>query len=138
MWLNCHFRCQTKELPILNQLGLRTRVHPNLGTNLVPISTTLDFGQLASPFRLLSIAARWHFLFDKMLLFLNNKCNLPSNTKIAHNSTNINKIDILTVLQDSFIHEEYNDIFNDTKYAAEAAQNHCLVCQRNPCKSGCY
>ena len=49
-----------------------------------------------------------------MLLFLDNKCNLPSNTKIAHNSTNINKIDILTVLQDSFIHEENNDIFNDT------------------------
>ena len=62
-----------------------------------------------------------------MLLFLNSKCNFPSNTKIAPNSTNINKIDILTVLQDSFIHEEYNDIFNNTKYAAEAAQNHCLV-----------
>ena len=62
-----------------------------------------------------------------MLLFLNSKCNFPSNTKIAPNSTNINKIDILTVLQDSFIHEEYNDIFNNEKYAAEAAQNHSLV-----------
>ena len=101
-------------------------------------STTLDFGQLASPFRLLSIAARWHFLFDKMILFLNNKWNFPSNTKIAPNSTNINKIEILTLLQDSFIHEEYNDIFNNKKYAAEAAQNHCLVCQRNPCKTRRY
>ena len=62
-----------------------------------------------------------------MLLFLNSKCNFSSNTKIAHNSTNINKIDILTVLQDSFIHEEYNDIFNDTNNAKETTQIHTFV-----------
>ena len=59
-----------------------------------------------------------------MLLYLNSKCNLPSNTKIAHNSTNIDPIDILKVLQDFFIREENNDIFNDTNNAAVAAQNH--------------
>ena len=62
-----------------------------------------------------------------MLLFLNSKCNLPSNTKIAHNSTNINKIDILTVLQDSFIHEEINDIFNDTNNVRDTVQINTFV-----------
>ena len=62
-----------------------------------------------------------------MLLFLNSKCNLPSNTKIAHNSTNINKIDILTVLQDSFIHEENNDIFNDTNNVRDTVQINTFV-----------
>ena len=59
-----------------------------------------------------------------MSLFLNNKWNFHSKSKIAPNSTNINKIEILTVLQDFFIHETQDDIFNNKKYAAEAAQNH--------------
>ena len=62
-----------------------------------------------------------------MLLYLNSKCNLPSNTKIAHNSTNINKIDILTVLQNSFIHEENNDIFKDTKNVRDTVQINTFV-----------
>ena len=37
------------------------------------------------------------------------------------------RYDILTVLQDSFIHEENNDIFNDTNNAVVVDQNHCLV-----------
>ena len=58
-----------------------------------------------------------------MRLFLNNKWNFPSKSKIAPNSTNINRIEILTVLQDSFIYEEYNDMFNIRNNAAEAAEN---------------
>ena len=62
-----------------------------------------------------------------MLLFLSNKCNFPRNTEIAHNSMNINKIDILTVLQNSFIPEENNDIFKDTKNVRDTVQINTFV-----------
>ena len=112
-----HFLYQIMELPIITQMGLRTQVHLTGGTK------ALDFVRLASPFWLLSIAALWHFLFDKMILFLNNNWNFPSKTKIAPNSTNINKIEILTVLQDSFIHGTQDDMVNDTNNKELTAQN---------------
>ena len=56
-----------------------------------------------------------------------SKYNLLNDTKMVHNSETNDKIDILSVLQDSFIHEENNDIFNDTNNAKETAQIHTLV-----------
>ena len=62
-----------------------------------------------------------------MILFLNNKWNFPSKSKIAPNSTNINKIEILTVLQDFFIHETQDDMVIVTNNTELTPQNHCLV-----------
>ena len=62
-----------------------------------------------------------------MILFLNNKWNFPSKSKIAHNSTNINKTNILTVLQNFFIHEKNNDIFKDTEILRDTVQINTIV-----------
>ena len=50
-----------------------------------------------------------------------------NNTKMAHNSTNDDENDAQVVSKDSFIHEEYNDIVNDTNDAKETAQINTLV-----------
>ena len=62
-----------------------------------------------------------------MSLFLNNKWNFLSKPKTAPNSTNINKIEILTVLQDFFIHETQDDMVIVTNNTELTPQNHYLV-----------
>ena len=59
-----------------------------------------------------------------MILFLNNKWNFLSKSKTAPNSTNINKIEILIVLQDLFIHETQDDMVIVTNNTELTPQNH--------------
>ena len=61
-----------------------------------------------------------------MILFLNNKWNFPSKSKIVPNSININMIEILTALQDSFIQGTQDDMVNDTNNTELTAQNNNL------------
>ena len=62
-----------------------------------------------------------------MSLFLSSKGNSPSKSFIVHNSTNINKTNILTVLQNFFIHEKNNDIFKDTEFVRDTVQINTIV-----------
>ena len=62
-----------------------------------------------------------------MRLFLSSKGNFPIKSFIIHNSTNINKTNILTVLQNFFIHEKNNDIFKDTEILRDTVQINTIV-----------
>ena len=62
-----------------------------------------------------------------MSIFLINEWNFLSKSKTAPNSTNINKTNILTVLQNFFIHEKNNDIFKDTEILRDTVQINTIV-----------
>ena len=62
-----------------------------------------------------------------MRLFLSSKGNFPIKSFIVRNSTNINKTNILTVLQNFFIHEKNNDIFKDTEILRDTVQINTIV-----------
>ena len=60
--------------------------------------------------------------FDLKSLFLSSKGNSPSKSFIVHNSTHINKTNVLTDYITSFIPEKNNDNFNNTEILRDTVQ----------------